>query len=69
MRLTWKRSDEKRKRQSRPAEKYTQALVASHEGKIRRVTPWCKWEDDIKRAFEEMRWRKFNWIHSVQDEK
>jgi len=24
---------------------------------------------DIKRAFEEIRWKKFNWIHSVQDEK
>lgn len=69
MRLTWNRSDEKRRRRSRPAEKYTQTLVANHESKLPRGTRGCKWEDNIKRAFEEIRWKKFNWIHSVQDEK
>ena len=68
MRLTWNRSDEKR-RQSRPAEKFTQALVANLECKIPRGTHGYKWDDKIKRAFEEIRWKKFNWIHSVQDEK
>jgi len=67
--LTWNRSDEKRRRQSRPAEKCTQDLVANHEGKIPRGTPGCKLEDYIKRAFEEIRPKKFNWTHSVQDEK
>lgn len=68
MRLIWNRSDERRRR-SRPVEKYTQSLVANHRRKVPRGTLGRKWEDNIKRAFEEIRWRKFNWIHFVQDEK
>jgi hypothetical protein len=69
MRLAWNRSEEKRRRQRRPAEKYTQALVANHEGLIPRGTPGCYWEDAIRRPLEEIRWQKFNWIQPVQYEK
>jgi hypothetical protein len=69
VRLTWNRSDEKKKKTEQTSRELHSSLVANQEGKISRGTHGCDWEDNIKRAFEEIRWKKFNWIHSVQDEK
>lgn len=75
-RIKWKECAadmEQKRREKKKTEQISReihsGLIANHEGKKSRGTPGCEWEDNIKRAFEEIRWKKFNWIHSVQDEK